>query len=225
MFLFDRVTDWSVLRRVRPYRRNLGAGRGECIDRYYIEKFLAEHQLSIRGHVAEIWGDDYTRRFGGNRVERSDVLDIDEKNQRRTITIDLTQTASAPEGVFDCIICTQTILMIYDYSSAVRSLHKMLRHNGVLLVTVPGVCQTIPRDMLDGSDGDWWRFTGRSAGHIIREIFHDENMIVQTYGNVLTTTAFLHGLVQEELTREELEFRDPDYELIIGISATKQTPK
>ena len=41
------------------------------------------------------------------------------------------------------------------------------------------------------------------------------------YGNVLTATAFLHGLVQEELTRDELEYHDPDYEVIIGIKATK----
>ena len=222
MLILDRVTNWSLLRRVRPYRRSLGAGRGECIDRYYIEKFLAESQQSIRGHVAEIWGDDYTRRFGGDNVEQSDVLDIDENNLRRTITIDLTQTASAPEGVFDCIICTQTLPFIYDYPSAVRSLHKMLKPTGVLLVTVPGICQSIPRQMLGGADGDWWRFTGRSAGRIIGEIFNDSGMIVQTYGNVLTATAFLHGLVQEEITLAEFDYRDPDYEVIIGVKATKR---
>ena len=44
---------------------------------------------------------------------------------------------------------------------------------------------------------------------------------MQPYGNVLTATAFLYGLVQEELTRQELEFHDPDYEVVIGVKATK----
>jgi hypothetical protein len=38
---------------------------------------------------------------------------------------------------------------------------------------------------------------------------------------VLTTTAFLHGLAAEDLRREELEPRDPDYELIVAIRAVK----
>lgn len=222
MLLLDRVTNWCTLRRVRPYRQNYGDGRGECIDRYYIEQFVAEHQDCIHGHVAEIWGNDYTRRFGGDRVERSDVLDIDERNHRRTITIDLTQTASAPYEVFDCIICTQTLLLIYDYRSAVRSLYKMLKPGGVLLVTVPGIAQLTPNNMLDGGDGDWWRFTGRSARRLLAEVFSDENVMAQTYGNVLTATAYLHGLVQEELTLDELEYHDPDYEVTIGVKATKR---
>lgn len=222
LLVLDRVTNWSVLRRLRPYRRRFGERRGECIDRFYIEKFLAAHQESVRGDVAEILGDDYTRRFGGDRVEHCDVLDIDETNTMRTITIDLVQTDSAPEDVFDCIICTQTLLLIYDYASAVRSLHKMLKPGGVLLVTIPGICQRIPPDMMGGSDGDWWRFTGRSAHRIFGDIFADDNVAVQTYGNVLTATAFLHGLVQEELTMDELNYQDPIYEIIIGVKATKR---
>ena len=47
----DRVTDFSVLRRVTPYRPAFGWYRGQCIDRYYIEKFLASHAQDIQGHV------------------------------------------------------------------------------------------------------------------------------------------------------------------------------
>ena len=44
------------------------------------------------------------------------------KISQRTMTIDLAQTANVPENVFDCIICTQTLFLIPDYNSAVRSL-------------------------------------------------------------------------------------------------------
>jgi SAM-dependent methyltransferase len=222
LLVFDRVTDWSVLHRLRPYRRDFGRGRGACIDRFYIEEFLATFQESIRGCVAEVGSDHYTSLFGGGRVEHSDVLDINERNDRRTITIDLTQTASAPEYVFDCIICTQTLFEIYDYASAVRSLYKMLKPSGVLLVTLPGISQSVRGGMLGGAGDDWWRFTACSATRVFGDVFAAENVVVHTYGNVLTATAFLHGLVQEELTQAELEYHDPDYEVTIGVKATKQ---
>ncbi|HEX5431319.1 MAG TPA: methyltransferase domain-containing protein [Bryobacteraceae bacterium] len=219
--LIDRVTDWSVLRRVRPYRSRFGERRGECIDRYYIERFLAEHKQAIRGRTAEILGTDYIQMFGEGRVEKVDVLDIDETNPLRTITLDLIQTAAAPEGLFDCVICTQTLLLIRNCEAAIQTLHKILKPRGTLLVTFPGISQRIPRDMLGGADGDWWRFTAQSAERLFANVFGGAQVTVQTYGNVLSAAAFLHGLVQEELTREELDFHDPGYEVTIGVRAVK----
>src|ERR1700733_5752426 len=121
LLIFDRVTSWSILRRVRPYRRDFGVARGDPIDRFYIAKFLATHQESIRGRVAEIESDQYTRRFGGDRVQRADILDLNDQNEQRTMAIDLTKTADVPESEFDCIICTQTLLVIEDYGAAIRS--------------------------------------------------------------------------------------------------------
>ena len=87
------------------------------------------------------------------------MIDIDEQNDRRTITLDLTQCDAAPSQVFDCIICTQTLFEIYDYTAAVRSLFKMLREGGVLLATFPGISQSVRGGMLGGAGSDWWRFT------------------------------------------------------------------
>lgn len=203
----------------------MGRRRGKCIDRYYIEKFLATYQESIRGRVAEIGSDEYTLQFGGGRVERSDVLDINEANDRRTIAMDLTETEAAPENAFDCILCAQTLFEIYDYTAAARTLYKMLKPGGVLMVTVPGISQGVRAGMLGGAGYDWWRFTGSAARRIFGEIFDDENVTVRTYGNVLTASALLHGLVKEELTETELDYHDPDYEVTIGVKATKDVAK
>ena len=95
LIAFDRVSDWSsVLRRLRPYRRDFGVGRGKCIDRFYIEKFLANYQACIRCHAAEVVEDVYTTQLDGNQVERSDVLDVNELKESRTITLDLTWVCS-----------------------------------------------------------------------------------------------------------------------------------
>ena len=70
--------------------------------------------------------------------------------------------------------------------------------------------------------GDYWRFTTASARRIFEEVFGPENVSVESYGNVLAANAFLHGLAQEELRPDELEFRDPDYELLITVRAVKR---
>jgi hypothetical protein len=223
MIHIDRVTNWSVLRRVQPYRQRFGERRGECIDRYYIDKFLENHQQYIRGRVAEFLDNGHSLRYGGDRVTQSDVIDIDENNPRRTITLDLANTDSAPESLFDTIICTQTLLLIFDFPAAIRTLHRMLKPGGTVLTTLPGICRRLPEDMLDGGDGDWWRFTPNLASSAFEEVFGSGNVATQNHGNVLTASAFLHGLVQEELTADELRFEDPDFPVIISVAATRQT--
>jgi SAM-dependent methyltransferase len=214
------VSDWSVLRRLQPYRPDFGFHYGKCVDRYYIEQFLNANSTSIRGRVAEIGGDQYSRMFGADRVTHVDVLDIDEQNPKRTITIDLADPAVAPEAVFDCILCIQTLFEIYDHAAAVRSLHKMLKPGGTLLVTLPGISQRVSAPMLGGG-GDWWRYTAGSAERLFTSVFEKPGVEAKTYGNVLTATAFLHGLVESEMTRDELDFHDPAYEVLIAVKATK----
>ncbi len=218
--LFDRVSDWSVLRRLTPYRPAFGVTHGRCIDRFYIEQFLAAHRNAIAGDVAEFADNRYTLQFAPAPV-RSHVLDIDTSNPQVTLALDLTATASAPSDTFDCIIATQVLLVIYDYEASLRTLFKMLRPRGVALITVPGICQVIPEIMLGEGGQDWWRFTSASARRVVAEVFGEANVEVQSFGNVLSAVAFLHGLVQEEITPAELDYHDPAYEVIIGIKATK----
>jgi SAM-dependent methyltransferase len=221
MLVFDRVTDFGVLRRTTPYRAELGGRRGSYIDRYYIEEFLAGRREAIRGVVAEIQSDEYTRLFGAGRVTRSEIIDINPDNAARTLALDLTETAAAPKAEFDCVICTQTLLLISDYRAAIRTLHRMLKPGGVALVTVPGISPVIRGGLVAGEGEDWWRFTVRSARYDFAQVFGAAQVEARAYGNVLTATAFLHGLVQEELTAEELAFHDPDYELIVAVAATR----
>ncbi len=213
---FDRVTSFEVLRRTTPVRRNFGLARGQSVDRHYIEHFLGAHAQDIRGRVLEIQNDVYTRKFGGNRVTQSEVLDVDAANRRATIVADLAG-GDLPVAAFDCVICTQTLLLIYDVKAAVRTLHRTLKPGGVLLVTVPGVAHPVCHALA----GDYWRFTSISARRLFSEVFVPEHVEVTSHGNVLAAVAFLHGLVVEELTTEELEFCDPEYEVTIAVRAVK----
>ena len=53
------------------------------------------------------------------------------------------------------------------------------------------------------------------------EIFSEKSVTTEKYGNVLTASSFLYGLGVGELKKEEYDFMDPDYPVIITVRATK----
>jgi SAM-dependent methyltransferase len=211
--------DVELLRRTTPIGDEWGGSRGQIIDRYYIEKFLARHTDDICGHVLEFGDDAYTRRFGGDKVGQVDVLNLTRDIPGTTIVADLAEGAPIPSDTFDCIICTQVLLVIYDLPAAIRTLHRILKPGGVVLVTVPGI-QKISRGDMD-TCGDYWRFTTLSLGRLFAGCFPKDQIEVKASGNVLAAVAFLHGLAVEDLQAEDLDRHDPDFEVSIGLRAVK----
>ncbi|WP_404783271.1 glycosyltransferase [Altericista sp. CCNU0014] len=210
---------FGALRRLTPISNNFGFERGQPLDRYYIEQFLSSQSGDIRGRVLEIRDPGYTYKFGGDRVTQSDVLDADENNPTATLIADLTRAERVESDVFDCIILTQTLQFIYDIQSALKTLYRILKPGGVLLMTLPSISQFDPTDT--GRWGDYWRFTTYSARRLVAECFPGDRLDVKAYGNVLTVTAFLYGVAAEELSQAELVYQDPKYELLIAVRAVK----
>ena len=206
--------------RVTPISRIFGLNRGLPIDRYYIEHFLSEHASDIQWRVLEIGDNFYTQKFGGDCVTTSDVLHMVENNPKATIVGDLTRADHIPSDSFDCIICTQTLQMIYDLQVALQHLYRILKPRGVLLVTSHGISKIGRREGIDPW-GEYWRLTAQSARRLFEEAFPAANIRITTYGNVLTAIASLHGLSAEELCQEELDYCDPDYEVLITIRGVK----
>jgi SAM-dependent methyltransferase len=214
------TVEFGTLRRLAPVSGVFGLDRGQPVDRYYIEQFLSAHASDVRGRVLEVGDDAYTRAFGGGGLERSDVLHLTPGNRQATIVGDLTRADHIPAAAFDCILLTQTLQMIYEVREALRHLHRILAPGGVLLLTTHGISRIGRREGVDPW-GEYWHFTSQSLQRLLAERFPSAELRIEVYGNVLTATAFLHGLAAEELTREELDHRDPDYELLIGVRARK----
>ena len=204
------------LRRAEPASAMFGLDRGRPIDRFYIERFLSANAADIRGRVLEVAEPTYTEWFGAG-VERSDVLHVQPGDPRATIVGDLTTGEGIPSEAFDCIILTQTLHVIYDVPAALRGARAALKPGGVLLATLPGISQVSRVDMDEW--GDYWRFTTASARRLFGEVFDDFQ--VEAHGNVLAAAAFLYGLAQDELERDELEVDHPDYELVITVRAVR----
>ena len=207
------------LRRIKPVSSDYGNTRGLEIDRYYIEKFLAECASDIQGRVLEIKHNTYTITYGQDRVTKSDVLHPVEGNPDATIVADLTKADHLPSDCYDAIIFTQTLQVIYDIRTVIGTLHRILKPGGVLLATVSGMAKL----SLDDFDewGEYWRFTSQSARLLFEEKFGARNVSVQAYGNVLTAISFLEGLAAQDLKKRELDAVDRAYEVLIAIRAVK----
>jgi SAM-dependent methyltransferase len=210
---------FGSFRRLKPISPYWGSERGRPVDRYYIENFLQNHSSDIQGRVLEIGDNTYTMRYGGDRVAHSDVLHVAENNPGVTIIGDISNAGHIPSDAFDCIVLTQTLQTIFSLQDVIHTLYRILKPGGVILATVPGISKISRYDM--DRWGYHWSFTSMSARKLFEFAFPRDNIKVRAHGNVLASIAFLHGLAEEELTQKELDFQDPDYELLITVRAKK----
>lgn len=206
------------LDRVTPFSTDFGYDRGGPVDRYYIENFLAASSGYVTGRVLEIGDNEYTLRYGGSRLKKSDILHIDNTNPKATFVGDLSNAPQLPADSFDCIILTQTLHLIYDYQGAVETCYRVLKPGGALLLTVPGISHI--------HHGEWgkywmWSFTTASVQRMLTGVFDPGRVTVQSFGNVLAATAFLYALGLPEIARTKMDFNDPQYQLIITALAIK----
>jgi glycosyltransferase involved in cell wall biosynthesis len=205
-------------KRTIPFSTRFGYDRGGPIDRYYIENFLQRNHAAIHGHILEIGDNFYTQHYGAGRVTKSDILHIDSSNENATYIGDLSDAPHIPNNLFDCIILTQTLHLIYDCKGAISTCYRILKPGGTLLLTVPGISQI---DYGEWEDTWLWSFTKGVLKRLLQESFPAGSFEVETYGNVLTSAGFLYGMGTPELSQEALDFNDPHFQLIITAKAIK----
>jgi hypothetical protein len=202
-------------RNVDPISIVYGFDRGYPLDRYYIDSFMEDNKDAIKGKVLEVTDRRYTKQFGGDKVTQSDALDINVNNKEANIYGDLRDVKEIESNTYDCFIVTQTYVMIDDYEAAIRESFRILKPGGTLLVTMPCLspCWNLKNHH--------WRFTGASSEYIFGKYVKPENLEVKTYGNALAGQAFWVGMSQQDLTKEELDYNDPFFPIVVTIKAIK----
>ena len=213
----DSTIICKILRK-EPISRRFGYNRGLPIDRYYIERFLNKNRNFIKGVVAEVGNGDYIKKFGQRNVKEALIINksCDDLSQ---IKQDLVSGEGTPKNKLDCFILTQTLPFIFGVNRAVINACRALKKNGVLLVTVSGITQISRYDM--DRWGHYWSFTDLSLKKIFEPLL-PKKLKIETYGNVKSATALLYGLASQELSRKDLEFKDPDYPVIITAVVQKK---
>lgn len=203
---------------VYPVSDFYGDDRGTPVDRFYIDGFIRDNRHRIRGRVLEVAEDTYSRQFGSG-IDSIDVLHYEEGTPGATLIGDLSRPETLPSDRFDCFICTQTIHVIYNYQDAIRGARQLLKPGGILLCTLSGIAQISRYDM--DRWGDYWRFTTLSAQRSFGEVFGSPNVTVDYSGNCYAAINFLRGISLEELDRNKLGVKDPNYPILITIIASK----
>lgn len=214
-----RHVDFGSLQRRTPISAVFGLDRGQSVTRYYIERFLDAHRADVRGRVLEFGDDRYTRQYGGGHVTCSDVLSV-AAGPGITMVADLTRADDIPPDLFDCIIATQTLQMIYRPAAAAAHLYRILRPGGVLLVTSHGLSRIGRWEGVDAW-GEYWHFTSQSLRRTFEGVFPPEAVEVRSYGNVFAAISELHGLAVEELEPADIDYHDPAYQVVVAMRARK----
>lgn len=210
--------DLGDLRRLEPISREFGYDRGTPVDRVFIEGFLERWAADVRGRVLEIGDATYTRRFGGAAVTAAEVLHVVDGGDETTYVGTLEDGSMLPSDAFDCVVLTQTLHLIVDVRAALRTVERILKPGGVLLLTVPGISQI----STDQWSETWsWAMTPHGIGALIAEAMPACRAEVGRHGNVLTSVAFLHGLAAEELRPDELAHEDPAFPMLVTARVVK----
>jgi glycosyltransferase involved in cell wall biosynthesis len=210
--------DLGHFSRIKPFSKEFGYDRGGPVDRYYIESFLDKEAESIQGRVLEIGDNNYTLSYGGNKVVCSDILHVDESNPNATLIGDISNAPQLPDNLFDCIILTQTLHLIYDFKGALTTCYRILKPGGILLLTVPGLT---PIDHGEWKNTWYWSFTDKAMHRLMDETFPGATTEVKPYGNVLVATAFLYGMGLQEVPLEKLAYNDPQFQVVVSVKARK----
>jgi SAM-dependent methyltransferase len=214
--------------RTAPVRRD-AFSRGTPVDRYYIERFLRRWNdplsegSDIRGSVLEFQDKRYAALIGHCDEVRSpvahvDVLDLGD-NPRANLRADIADAPHLPDAAYDTVICTQVLHYVFDVAAAVATLARFLRVGGVLYVTVPGISPYFNVGV--AGETEYWRFTPDSLRRILHPHFRSNDVVVEAYGNVLASVAFLHGLAAEEFTSTELDRPDASFPVVIVARAVR----
>jgi SAM-dependent methyltransferase len=94
-----------------------------------------------------------------------------------TYTCRLEHGDEIPTERFDCVICTQTLQLIYDLQGALRTLHRILKPGGYLLLTVQGITPIHHGD--DCGDAWHWTFTTSSISRLCSDLFGPDSLEVE----------------------------------------------
>ncbi len=200
-----------------------GRQRGTPIVRHYWDQFLRTHEADMRGRALEI-GTTFTLRSRG-AVTAAEAMDLTVHGPEVTVAADLSRADHVPSDTYDCFVVPSTAHVIHDIEAALYHAVRILKPGGTLLISFACVDYYFPRglDMGTGSPlfVHWW-FTPIQVDNLLRRIGLDDSTYdTQVFGNLFSRIAYQLNMPAEELTRRELDRRDPGHPLLICVRVVK----
>ncbi|MBK1987560.1 class I SAM-dependent methyltransferase [Sphaerospermopsis aphanizomenoides BCCUSP55] len=204
--------NWGDLKKTVPICQAFGLTRGKPVDRYYLNKFIAEIYPQITGNILEIGGIPKDKDF--YQVNPGSSYQI--MNLEPGLGIDIVGDAHdvsmiQPES-FDSIITFNVLEHCYAPWQVVENIYTWLKPGGKCFAMVPSAVR------LHATPMDYWRPLPDAFAWMFRN-FSQKKLYV--YGNPISVIASYHGIATEELTTEELDAFHPDYPVATCIVAQK----
>lgn len=199
---------------------DFGFGRGDPVDRFYINSFLMNHERLINGLCLEFGDSEYIDKYGASTSEKNIFNYSKQSSIKNNIIMgDLTKLDTLDRDKYDCIICTNVLNFIFDLPNAMLGLKKLLKPKGKILLTVAGVAAHVSRYDMDRW-GDFWRMTDKSLIRLAKESGFNIDAI-RTYGNPNACSAQLNGLSVQDLNQDDLNAVHNDYQLLVACVLSK----
>ena len=204
----------NEIRRGNPALQHLRTLRFHDADAPGILCYSKTDPLGQGDPILCVVNTDARNRQAGN-------VHVDPRNSRATFVGDLCTAATIPSEIFDCAIIVQTLQFLSDPLAGLKTLHRILRPSGILLMTVPGITVLSP-------ESDQWSemwlssFTPSTIRALTEQSFTPELCAVEVHGNILAAVCALEGIAVEDVTTGELDAHDATYPVVITVRATKQ---
>ena len=202
--------DWGTMRRRFAICEWFGFSRGAPVDRYYLDRFVAEIRERVVGEVLEIGGRSANRElYGFPNVTRYQTLDM-RPGPGVDIVGDAHDPAIHPPDSVDSIVAFNVLEHCEQPWKVVENMRLWLRRGGWAFCMVPNAqrIHAMPRD--------YWRALPEAVQWMFRDFSTRE---IRQYGNPTTVIAAYLGIAAEELSRDELDEIHLDYPVATCISA------
>jgi len=189
----------------------------EYFDRGFIDDYIKENIDSIQGDVLEFAGNiSYAKKYSNNLSS----LKIMAYKKHQSIYpnadfyCDLEEDDNIPTEKFDCIIATQVLVYMVDLIKVLNNLKKMLKPNGIILITVPGTIS------LFGSTSCLkFSFTPEGIKGLANKVFGENNTSnIRSYGNLKYAVYTIFNIARE--LNEPILSSEDEHVIIIGCKCT-----
>lgn len=204
--------DFGDFKREEPFCPRFGNLRGTAIDRYYLNKFIAEIRSEVKGVTLEIGGSKINRELY-NFTNTSSYLTMDVDGGA---DLDIVGDAHDPNAVDEASLDSIVLFNVLEHCErpwvVVDNIYQWLKPGGQVFCLVPNA------QRLHRTPRDYWRIFPDALDSLFAR-FPQRKLYV--YGNLLTTMATYYGIASDELSREELDYYNENYPVANCIHAQK----
>jgi SAM-dependent methyltransferase len=203
--------DFGDFKRPVPFCPQFGGFRGSPVDRYYLDKFVAEIRSEVKGVTLEIGGSKANREVY-DFTNATSYLAMDLQGEGLDIIGDAHDPKAVDEASLDSVVLFNVLEHCERPWLVVDNIYQWLKPRGEVFCMVPNA-QRVHR-----LPQDYWRIFPDAMNSLFAR-FPQRKLYV--YGNPLTTLAAYYGIAAEELSREDLDYRHESYPVANCIHAQK----